>query len=119
MSHKANPRGGASGRTARPIVETSVGDDAPAGQRADFTIHARVRQVLTRRWVRTDGLEVGTTDGVVVIKGSLDREPGGFTVGSDPAVRERFIKSLTRELKGIPGVTEVVLELRPSEGGTP
>jgi hypothetical protein len=84
---------------------------------ADFAINARVRQVLTRRWVLTEGLEVGTTDGVVLIKGQLEREPGGLTMGTDADAGDRFVRRLRSEIKAIPGVTDVVMEIRGVERG--
>lgn len=89
---------------------------SPSGP-ADFAINARVRQVLTRRWVRTDGLDVGTTDGVVLIRGRLEREPGGLTLSSDPDAGERFARRLKSEIKAIPGVTDVLMEIHETERG--
>lgn len=118
MSNEGNPRPGPSGRTARRIVGAPASEGAPADPPADFAINAQVRQLLARRWVQTERLEVGTTDGVVVIKGNLDREPGSLTMSADPDARDRFVRKLRCELKSIPGVTEVVLEVHPMEGGT-
>lgn len=118
MSHTRNPRSGAPERAVRRIVAAPTSQDAAAAPPADFAINAQVRRVLTRRWVRTDGLEVGTTDGVVLIKGSLDREPGSLTMSAEPDARDRFVRKLRGELMAIPGVTQVVLEFHPAEGGT-
>jgi hypothetical protein len=115
---KGKARASASGRTSRRVVQTHGDESAPNGQPADFAINAKVRQLLARRWVRTEGLEVGTTDGVVVIKGPLEREPGSLTMASDPDARDRFVWRLKSELRAIPGVTEVVLEVHSTERGT-
>jgi hypothetical protein len=84
-------------------------------QPADFAINAKVRHVLARRWVRKDGLEVGTTDGVVFLRGNLDREPGGPPEEENPMARERFLWRLRNELLAIPGVMEVVMDVTDSE----
>jgi hypothetical protein len=81
---------------------------------ADFAINARVRQVLTRRWVRRDQLEIGTTEGVVVLKGQIEREPGTPET-EDDAARERFLHRLRSELKAIPGVVDVVMDTDSTE----
>ena len=81
----------------------------------DFEINARVRQVLARRWVVQHELEIGTTDGVVVLKGRLAREPGGPAAADCPEARETFLRRLRSELKGIPGVVDVVMELHDAE----
>ncbi len=78
--------------------------------RADYAINARVRQVLRRRWVRGDGLEIGTTDGVVLLRGPLELEPVSCREDEDSLDRERFLWRLRSELKAIPGVVDVVME---------
>jgi len=77
----------------------------------DYAIQARVRQLLARHWVRAEGLVVGTTEGVVVLKGPLAVEPGGGTRLDDPLQRARFLQRLRTEVAAIPGVREVVLEM--------
>ena len=115
MNAKGNQRPGKSGRTSRRVVDAPADDGAGGSPPADFAINAKVRQLLARRWVRIEGLEVGTTAGVVVIKGCLEREPGGLSMGNDADVGDRFVRRLRGELKAIPGVADVVLEIRPTE----
>jgi hypothetical protein len=101
-------RGAAKG-VARTLQSSSA--ESPA---ADFAINARVRQVLTRRWVRRDQLEIGTTDGVVVLKGQIEREPAAVET-EDPGAQERFLWRLRAELKAIPGVVDVVMDTDSTE----
>lgn len=117
MNAKKKPRASMAARTSRRTVDAPASNGPSSGQPADFAINAKVRQLLARRWVCVDGLEVGTTDGVVVIKGSLEREPGSLTMGSDSDVGDRFVRRLRGELKAIRGVTDVVLEVHPIERG--
>lgn len=84
-------------------------------QPADFAINAKVRHVLARRWVKKDGLEVGTTDGVVFLRGTLEREPGGPLEEENPMARKRFLWRLRNELMAISGVMEVVMDVTDSE----
>ncbi len=84
-------------------------------QPADFAINAKVRQVLARRWVQSEGLEVGTTDGVVLLKGRVEREPGGGSAAGDGVARDRFLWRLRSELRAIPGVVEVVMDMADTE----
>jgi hypothetical protein len=78
----------------------------------DFAINARVRRTLGRRWIRPQRLDVGTTDGVVFVKGPLEVEPGF----REPFDRERLIRQLRSDLQAIPGVVDVVLEFRATQG---
>ena len=80
----------------------------------DFAIHARVRRALARRWVRADRLEIGTTEGVVLLKGRLETEPGDRADSAGNEAWGRFVQDLSRELRAIPGVVDVVLEIRPA-----
>ena len=77
----------------------------------DYAIHARVRQLLARHWVCPDRLLVGTTEGVVVLKGDLAVEAGGGVRLDDPLQRARFLQRLRSEVAAIPGVEGVVLDL--------
>ena len=81
----------------------------------DFAISARVRRVLTRRWVRAESLEIGVTEGVVLLKGFLAVEPGGGANLDDDAARARFLRRLRHDFLGIPGVVDVVMDLHRSE----
>lgn len=107
MSWKKIPAQGP-GRTFRArSAERPDGESQPA----DFAINARVRQVLARRWVIPHGLDVGTTDGVVLMKGRVEREPGGPVGTGAEDARERFLRRLRSEIKAIPGVVEVIMEI--------
>ncbi len=81
----------------------------------DFGINGRVRRVLAKRWVRSEPLEIGVTEGIVLLKGFLDLEPGGGIDMADAAARTRFLRRLRSDLLGIPGVTDVVMDLHGSE----
>lgn len=89
--------------------------EADEARPADYAINARVRQVLSRRWVKLQDLEVGTTDGVVVLKGKLERELDGARGSMDREAYERFLWRLRSELKAIPGVTDVAMEVCDTE----
>jgi hypothetical protein len=77
----------------------------------DFAINAQVRRALARRWIRSECLDIGTTDGVVLVKGRLELEPGG----SQPVDRERLIRRLRTDLTAIPGVMDIVMEFHRGE----
>jgi hypothetical protein len=81
----------------------------------DFGINGRVRHVLAKRWVRSETLEIGVTEGVVLLKGYLDLEPGGGADLTNGGARARFLRRLRGDLLGIPGVTDVVMDLHSSE----
>jgi hypothetical protein len=78
----------------------------------DFAIQARVRRTLARRWIQAEGLDVGTTDGVVFVKGWLEVEPGHPV----PFDRERLIRGIRSDLSAIAGVVDVVLEFHREPG---
>ncbi len=82
----------------------------------DFAVNARVRQLLARHWVRQERLEVGTTDGVVLLKGCLELEPGGAISLEDERSRQRFVQRLRGDIAAIPGVADLVMELHRAEG---
>jgi hypothetical protein len=82
---------------------------------ADFAINGKVRQILARRWIRPEPLEIGVTDGVVLIAGYLDLEPGGVKDAAQPETRARLIKRLRSEIGALPGVVDVVIDLHQSE----
>jgi len=84
-------------------------------QPADFAINAKVRQLLNRRWVNLAGLEVGTSDGAVFLRGQLEREPGGSVESETPMARDRFLHRLRNEIKAISGVLEVVMDIDETE----
>jgi hypothetical protein len=81
----------------------------------DFGINGHVRRVLAKRWVRSETLEIGVTEGVVLLKGFLDLEPGGGIDLADGDARARFMRRLRSDLLGISGVTDVVMDLHSSE----
>ncbi len=103
------------GSKGKPVPASVKGPGKGPGHPADFAINAKVRQVLARRWVQMKGLEVGTTDGVVLIKGRLEREPGGLTLQGDALAQERFLWRLRSELRAIPGVADVVMDVAAME----
>jgi hypothetical protein len=78
----------------------------------DYAINAQVRRVLSRRWIRQQSLDVGTTDGVVLVRGRLEVEPGGPEVVDRDGLEWR----VRRELARIPGVVDVVVEFHRPEG---
>jgi len=79
---------------------------------ADIAIQARVRQALARRWVRIDQLEIGVTEGVVLLRGCLDVEPGGAPEGDAPPACARLARRIERELRSLPGVLDVVMDIQ-------
>ncbi len=106
MAH-TNPSG-------QPAGQGESGTHVRPSESADYSINARVMQVLARRWVDLSGIEVGTTGGVVLIKGDLEREPGGWDANDDLS-RERFVHGLRTAIREIPGVVDVVMELDEHE----
>ncbi len=87
----------------------------PEPEAADFAINARVRHILTRRWIKREGLQIGTTDGVVVVRGPLERESAGPGIEESQTAHDQFLRRLRTELLGIPGVVDVVMEICNSE----
>lgn len=79
----------------------------------DFAIHARVRRLLTRRWIRTDCLEIGTTQGVVLLKGRLEAIPGAPRQGDGSWQRE--VQELAVAIRALPEVVDVAMQLREPE----
>jgi hypothetical protein len=77
----------------------------------DYVINARVRRVLARHWIEPSNLEVGTTDGVVVLKGRLALELEDGACLTDPLRCARVLRRLKADVAAIPGVHEVVMEL--------
>ena len=76
----------------------------------DFAINARVRRVLARHWVDPSSLEIGTTDGIVVLRGPLELVPGSMVDPEDPDARDSIVNRLRHEIRSIPGVSEVIIE---------
>ena len=71
----------------------------------DFRINASVMTVLTRRWVDTARLDVGTTNGVVYIRGAVPPQAPNApatTAGS------ALLGDIEREIRSLPGVRDVV-----------
>ena len=83
---------------------------------SDVVINARARRVLARHWVAPEGLEVGTTDGVVVVKGRLVLEPEGGAGLGDLLRRARLLQGLRSELAGIAGVRQVLIDVDGGQG---
>jgi len=84
----------------------------PAG---DARIHSRVKSILSRRWVDTKRLHVGTVDGVVHIEGELKQSLSlapTIGVGRPPL---QFVRKIERELRAIPGVRDVVFTIEGFE----
>ncbi|MFH1143088.1 MAG: hypothetical protein V1774_00920 [Candidatus Eisenbacteria bacterium] len=82
----------------------------------DYAINARVRQVLARHWIHPESLQVGTAEGIVVLKGPLVVEPGGGVNLDDTVHRARLVQRLRSEVEGIPGVRQVVFQLDSGQG---
>jgi hypothetical protein len=82
----------------------------------DFAINANVRRALARRWVRAERLEVGVTEGVVLLRGPLEVEAGGGADLAEPDARGRFLRRLRSDLLGLKGVTDVVMDVQRMEG---
>lgn len=79
----------------------------------DYAIAARVRRTLARLWIRTDTLEIGTTEGVVLLKGRLEfASRAGVRSGEG---WEHTQSRLGVALRTIPGVVDIVLQLRPPD----
>ena len=82
----------------------------------DFAINAQVRQVLRRHWVCAEAIDIGTTCGVVLLRGQLALEPGGGLDLDEEAARVRFLGQLRGEVRAIPGVVDVVMEFHRHRG---
>ena len=80
---------------------------------SDFAIQARVRRLLARHRMRTDCLEIGTTQGVVVLKGRLERAPGVPRREDDDWERE--VRELAAAIRALPDVVDVATQLHEPE----
>lgn len=84
-------------------------------QRAiDSTIQAKVRILLSRKWVDLAPLSIGTTNGVVYVGGTL-RLLGGRGDGEDPAWPLTYASRLEQEIRALPDVQDVVWRLTNGE----
>lgn len=72
----------------------------------DFRINAAVQSILSRRRVSTGGLDFGTTNGVVYVRGNLLASHAA--AGDDPTNRG-MLREIEREIRTVPGVRDVVL----------
>ncbi|MBD3237811.1 MAG: hypothetical protein GF330_14000 [Candidatus Eisenbacteria bacterium] len=84
---------------------------------SDFAIQARVQRLLARHWIRTDCLEVGTTQGVVVLKGRLEYLLGG-SLGAE-CVAEQASQALRAAIRRLPGVVDVAMQVREPQKTEP
>lgn len=93
----------------------------------DYRINAEVRRHLVSRWVDVSRLQIGTTNGVVYLLGTLEPtvEDALQRAGQLPereAVKRlvRLVALLDKELRRLRGVRDVVLNLRNvrKKGGT-
>ena len=77
----------------------------------DARIHARVRSILSRRWVDLRLLHLGTVDGVIHLEGEFRQ-----CLSLAPAIGEgrpslQFVRKVERELRSIPGVRDIVFSI--------
>lgn len=94
----------------------------------DYRVNAEVRRILVSRWVDVSRLQLGTTNGVVYLMGSLDttvmdpgrRQAAGRSGDWQPAAvpqrspAERLLHlamSLEKEIRRIRDVRDVVFKL--------
>ena len=86
----------------------------------DYRINAEVRRLLVSRWIEVSRLQIGTTNGVVYLMGTLEStvedalERVGQSAGAhDPTERMiRLICLVEKELRRIRGVRDLVCKFR-------
>lgn len=79
----------------------------------DFRINASVHTALVRFWIDTVNLEFGTTNGVVYLRGDLQRLSFRSRRENGKDEETTFLaRRLDAELKQINGVRDIVYDLR-------
>lgn len=84
----------------------------------DYRINAEVRRLLVSRWVDVTRLQIGTTNGVVYMMGSLGTTMGDLgrreATAVPPSTPERALhlaKTLEKDIRRIRNVRDVVFKL--------
>jgi len=93
----------------------------------DYRINAEARRLLVSRWVDVSVLQIGTTNGVVYLLGNFEPvvedalQRAGYPPEPNPVQRLlRLVGLVEKELRRIPGVRDIVFNLRNirKKGGT-
>jgi hypothetical protein len=86
----------------------------------DYRVNAEVRRLLVSRWIDVSRVQIGTTNGVVYLMGTLEPsvedalERAGVSVESHSAVERllRLVVVIEKDLRRIRGVRYIVFNLR-------
>ena len=86
----------------------------------DYRVNAEVRRLLVSRWIDVSRVQIGTTNGVVYLMGTLEpsvddalERSGVSTDALDPSERLlRLVAVVEKELRRIRGVRDLVFNLR-------
>ena len=86
----------------------------------DYRVNAEVRRLLVSRWIDVSRLQIGTTNGVVYLMGTLEsavedalERSGQGTDSRDPVERLiRLVSLVEKELRRIRGVRDIVCKFR-------
>ncbi len=86
----------------------------------DYRVNAEVRRLLVSRWIDVSRLQIGTTNGVVYLMGTLEstvedalERVGQRSDSRDPIERLiRLVGLVEKELRRIRGVRDIVFKFR-------
>jgi len=86
----------------------------------DYRVNAEVRRLLVSRWIDVSRVQIGTTNGVVYLMGTLEPsvedalERAGVSIETRNAVERllRLVGVIDKDLRRIRGVRDVVFNLR-------
>ncbi|MGD8394623.1 MAG: hypothetical protein PVF43_04000 [Candidatus Eiseniibacteriota bacterium] len=84
----------------------------------DHAIANHIRTILYRHWVDVAHLDFGSVNGVVYVRGELERTPGyPASRRAEEPDRDTLVQLLERDLRAIPGVKDVSFVLQGLEHG--
>ena len=86
----------------------------------DYRVNAEVRRLLVSRWVDVSRVQIGTTNGIVYLMGTLEpsvddalERAGVSTDTRDPGERLlRLVTVIEKELRRVRGVRDIVFNFR-------
>jgi hypothetical protein len=85
----------------------------------DHAIQNQVRAILFRRFVDLHELAFGSVNGVVYLRGRVQRNPLFPAPGGQPAGEEALRLAIERDVRAIEGVKDVIFTLAPDRETPP
>ncbi|MEW6685994.1 MAG: hypothetical protein AB1393_07295 [Candidatus Edwardsbacteria bacterium] len=87
----------------------------------DYQIRSIVRRILTHRWIDTQKVDFGCTNGVVYIRGIIRSESQAKLMeGTQIKSDIKLVRHIEDDIRRLPGVRDVVfdlLDLKKTGGG--